>query len=510
MSNLFIAVATGQNVANIPPILGIGKARDSVLWILSPKAKEARYHEGASKVLQKRGFKILPSIDVSDINNPRDIILKAPEIKKISANYGHAYVVLNGGQKLTPIPLLAMSRGKDAIPRATFLYGQAQPAELWAINPDNFEISVISYDKEKALTLTEFLSINNYSIQDTESAFMFWKSGNGITPAPPSKHKYPNRFEDINRLHSLHFIASKLPDGKFPRLSFDIWKMVAEKKIFERWKNSALSFLKKNIHINSEEALLKSFENLHDLSIEMWMIKEMMPEYARIDHSKHILPAIKNALKTIASLGDKHALRSLYKGLGNAYESVIKDHFRSMYGICSPDSILGPAFESAVRERVSAWLKKNDEMIPITEAWSNVCIGKNKIPEAEIDIGLLLSNGVLIHLECKAANAPVKELDARLANLHEAFSQLSELYLVSPAYTQAANEEWFIHIENNVWKKLENSKKVKLMKFTLPGQPRTYTRQNNAVSAEYSLEIPPFEDYLNAMISSYLSQKGEK
>jgi len=109
MPNLFIAVATGQNVANLPPILEPGEPGDRVLWAVSPEAGKRGWAEGASSVLREHGFEVLKWAEVKDINNPHAVLhgLEVPMKHNLNAGDG-LLVVANGGQKLTPIGLSAL------------------------------------------------------------------------------------------------------------------------------------------------------------------------------------------------------------------------------------------------------------------------------------------------------------------------------------------------------------------------------------------------------------------
>ncbi len=502
MSNLFIAVATGQNVANIPPMLQLGKAGDSVLWILSPQAKKARYHLGASEVLKKRGFQILPAVEISNINNPREIILKSPELREISSNFAQSYIILNGGQKLTPIALIAMLRGKEAISNAALLYGQAQPAELWLINPENLQITTLQYEKDISLRFEEFLEINGYKKTRPESEALCWSFRGAIKNGCNETPRYPENFEDINKLHSLHYMAAKIPEGKFPRLSFDDWESAQNKEIFRQWRTNSLSLIGKCDKCDCQD----EFKNLYGITLAMWGIKGLMPKYESLDYEKEFKPILDKVSTMKARKSD--ALRCLYSQLARRCEKIIRDSMRQKLGIPNLDANLGFAFEGAVKDRLVKWLEINKQYVPITELWANVSIGREGATEAEIDLGLLLANGILIHLECKAANAEVKDIDARLANLHAVFSQLAVLCLVSPAYSQASNEHWFKYIEEKIWPKFEKFSKVKLLKFTLPAQPRSYERKSssgipNIPPRTISLEIKPFEESLNELIKPY-------
>lgn len=83
--HLFIAVATGQGIANLPPILEYGNPGDAVLWVESPQARKGQWSNGVNEVLKKAGFAIIKStLEVSDINDP-------VEMRRVAENF-----LLNG------------------------------------------------------------------------------------------------------------------------------------------------------------------------------------------------------------------------------------------------------------------------------------------------------------------------------------------------------------------------------------------------------------------------------
>lgn len=64
---LFIAAATGQNIANVPPILEIGEpGRDMILWVESRQAAAKGFAAGSEAVLRRRGFTMQDRLPVPD------------------------------------------------------------------------------------------------------------------------------------------------------------------------------------------------------------------------------------------------------------------------------------------------------------------------------------------------------------------------------------------------------------------------------------------------------------
>ena len=61
---------------------------------------------------------------------------------------------------------------------------------------------------------------------------------------------------------------------------------------------------------------------------------------------------------------------------------------------------------------------------------------------AELDILFVLRNAVLLHLECKSFDADLKDMDARLAVLQRSTSQLARMAICLPRYTDLPTSDW--------------------------------------------------------------------
>src|SRR5436190_24325677 len=71
---LFVLVSTGQNVANLPPVLERANPGDLVLWVESAFAREKKWAAGARRVLAEHKLEVLPGgIEGQDINAPDEV-----------------------------------------------------------------------------------------------------------------------------------------------------------------------------------------------------------------------------------------------------------------------------------------------------------------------------------------------------------------------------------------------------------------------------------------------------
>ncbi|RME86618.1 MAG: hypothetical protein D6771_01540, partial [Zetaproteobacteria bacterium] len=112
MRHLFVAISTGQQVANLPPILQFAEKGDAVIWLESELARAQNWSAGAIEVLAARGMGPQLRAPVEgEINDPAAVekALRSALAKFRSAD-AKLMVVLNGGQKLSPFGAVLAAR----------------------------------------------------------------------------------------------------------------------------------------------------------------------------------------------------------------------------------------------------------------------------------------------------------------------------------------------------------------------------------------------------------------
>ena len=107
MSNqLFVLVSTGQNVANLPPLLEHAQQGDRVVWVESAP-RRAGWSRGAKAVLARKRLVPLEDIIVEEIDDLGEMVQASrPAIDRAKEEQLTVRVILNGGTKLTPLGLL--------------------------------------------------------------------------------------------------------------------------------------------------------------------------------------------------------------------------------------------------------------------------------------------------------------------------------------------------------------------------------------------------------------------
>ena len=167
-----------------------------------------------------------------------------------------------------------------------------------------------------------------------------------------------------------------------------------------------------------------------------------------------------------------------------------------------PDDKLGDRFELAVARRLKAWLDGHGSAMGIVEAWHDVNIERLGAPElvAQWDVTLVLTNGVLLGLECKTFEIETKDLDARLLNLQKAGTRPARMFICTPLYTAFHDLDWF----RDTLAKSDRIRDVGMdwLAFTLPGQPDQYPR-TTPEDVEVISTCPPFEIRLGEILAPY-------
>ena len=121
---MFVAVATGQAAANLPPILEMACPDDRVLWLESQSARRGGWAQGPRAVLAERQ---VPSFDPVSVADEPAAIVDAVRQALVERSGYRPVFVYNGGTKLTSLALDRVLR--DSSP--PILYGLERPAELW-------------------------------------------------------------------------------------------------------------------------------------------------------------------------------------------------------------------------------------------------------------------------------------------------------------------------------------------------------------------------------------------
>lgn len=470
---LFVLVATGQNVANLPPVLEIADRGDKVVWVESPAAQEGKWADGASKVLHRFGLDILPPVAVEEVNNPADLVRALEPVSSAWQGKLRPVIVANGGNKLTPMGLLRAFESASPL----VLYGNNCPVELWSfehgiLNPPQ----IIPYQRH-TLDLLDVLAASAHQIQNPGAAKRIWPTEQ-LPPCLQESDRYGVDPAYTQKLHRDH-ARWALPRARTHRgiIPYKTVGHLVSKKRIKGWRLSFFSLLWSARHQNSP-----ADPELGDTKTPTDRLTDFLTD---------------EAVQTVWS--------HVYHATANLIEDAALAQAR--LGMTPPETDLGKPFEKAVARRLWQWLHAGHGNEVVQSVWRNVSVCHQSAPEtviAEFDILIVLRNGILLHIECKSFKVAPKDLDARLLNLQRAGSLLSQMAICAPLYTQFAEEDWFRTLHDSR-QRIESVGRFQFLPFTLPNQPGSYCIEEvsapKAKQREYT--CPSFEEALEKFLAPF-------
>jgi hypothetical protein len=437
---LFVVVSTGQNVANLPPLLEHAEPGDKVVWVESAPARRGRWSAGARGVLERLGLVTLPDTCVEEIDDLAGLADASRDAVEHARREGlRAHLILNGGPKLTPLGLLRAWGGLEPV----LLYGEQQPAVCKSFHTSLAGPAEVRPYHRHMLDLPEVLEVSGHQLHDSRGT-KFWP---GPLADDLARERYGDDAAFTAGLHQAHHLRGQpLPREALP--SYRVACQLTEEEV-RKWKQDVLSPLRKRgLQMSADDA--GPFELLYN------------------------------------------------RTLGLAWAAAKERHGAARPAV----EPLGPAFHRAVARRVHAWLEAVNHPA-VHSAWRDVKVAGRRDPHvvlAEFDVLLVLKNGVLWHLECKSFEADLKDLDARLFNLQQAGSQLARMALCGPVLTGCAGEPWFT-AQHDLRLRIEARQRLTFVPFTLPGQPGTYVVEE--VGAPQTFACPTLEETLEGALRIY-------
>lgn len=449
----FIAIATGQNVANVAPLLAVARPADAIVFIETAEAARRDWTGPALDVLRKRGLGRLWRLTLRS-NEPAEVYEAA---RQFSWPAGKRVIIGNGGTKPQSMALYEALRESEPL----LLYSLDRPCVLqWYENGPGAPARTEPYT-ESPLRLDDVVLLRNMRLSDA-SPPLYWKQhltpeggklaglaeGYGFEPGPTFA------------LHDAHarYQAEQTRAGPPPRLP--------------RW--AELQYL---VAADDWQRYLSACANV---------LKR--PTAAVAVHNAQQVKDLFNA-----------AVRLLERALTPPHEEV-------------PPAPLGPAFERALAARLCAVLAEGGDQTGVIQGvWRNVKVDSPQAPgiiQLEADLLILLKNGLLIAIEAKSHTADNKDLDARLLSLQRAGSQLARVVVCSPLYTQAADRQWF-RTHHEFARRLRQHGFAHLP-YTLPGQPGAYTLtpEGRTGAAPETFSVVPFETACRELLQGYAPPVG--
>lgn len=475
---LVYLISTGENVANVLPVLEFSAASDTLIWLESSRARSSGWTEGAIQVLKNRGFGNQIRLEVGE--NTEDLAKMAAEFA--SGRAEPIAIVANGGTKLQSLALYGALAGYS--PKVLYNDGQSASYLVFHHGPTAaFERRL--YQKT-TIGLDEILACRGFA-RKADSGERIWP---GVVPAQGGYGYDPVVTAEKHSVVAAWFADSFEDPPPMTWSSAQKLAPLASKKF--------------------RNTLLREFRSLFS-----WLNGPTRPEFTP-GFSESIIAQVES--KTLSRESELEAviaeefrilLDNCLEGMDLSPRAVARVFARAMrldrdarsawihQGRTPPRESLGFLFERAVAMRVLDWLTTSSVQSAVAEIWSNVKVLGSERVIAELDIAFVMKNGVLLHLECKSFKADSKDLYARLFNLQNGTSRLAEMAICAPLYTDFTDELWF----KDMHKMRVYIKRVAgfhFIPFTLPGQPREYFWR------EESFNVPSFEESLNRWLTRFI------
>jgi hypothetical protein len=511
-SQLFVVIATGQNVANFPPILECAQPGDKVLWLESPHAAQLNWRQPAEQALMKAHIEMLPPLPVPE---EASVALWGDKLRESVARCRQQgwqpVLVLNGGHKLMALILWEIWRDLQPM----LIYNFDRPAALWISESGLYGPSQLRPYRQHRFDLEEVLTLNHHQLHNRPCPGCVWCS---YQPAEALAN-LPATFEPIHLVQTL-LAQSSVGQRWRPLLE---WlpevqlRQAITAGLPESWLANVLNFAvsqrpNEQIYENIYHAALRVLKNLNVLPLLAdW-------EFAYYDEMVGLVG--KTKLQTwqrelwglVPRLSAKERKQTLTPEL---LQKVFLKVCQQVY-VVAPDvssSVAKPApawssgqqFELVVAKRVAEFLQDNLPAKQIVQSvYAGVKVSPIQEPQsvaAELDVLLVLKNGILIHIECKTGVWTRKDLDARLTNLRRLGSSIAVLAVCAPLFTD--DEHFNLLRGHDTRMQLEKSREIRYLPFTKPGQPRHYTITGET-GEEQAYEVEPFEQALFRLLQPYM------
>jgi hypothetical protein len=501
---LFVAVATGQNIANLPPILEYGQPSDYVIWLETLRARKEEWAKRSRKMLRNFGFRegVPAVVDVEDVNDPFLVVDALQDVVSWCLDMQlQPVLVCNGGNKLTPLGLL---RAFESL-RPVLLYGDDQPAVLWRFEQGLEQRAVREPYHKAALSLRNILKINGYIMHDEKEACCVWQVGKEQVDLPRRDYGH-----DLEKTAALHDIVYQKIDLLSPVSFSDIQGTGLDSEI-EKWKRNVQPFL--NNQNGYHQQMFISLWNATVNLLGRLYIEQGKPldvdslRYGLVEYTfpERILEKWKQDIER--EVNHRATCEEIYAAVFERTAAIILSLPAGGLGDYGP---IGKEFEYLVAYRVGKWAADRQGAECIYQVWKGVKVAKESDPDrvvAEFDVLLVLRNAILLHLECKTSSlGGEKDVLARIYNLQRTGSRLARMAVCGPLWTQFANKPWFPQ-QHRLRCEVEKFSDLRYLPMTLPQQPNSYTFYNEH-GIEERHECPAFEDALEDWLWPYLPSGG--
>lgn len=377
-ATLFVALSTGQNIANLLPILELIESHDWVLWIESETAQSQKWSDGACKILAERGINV-ERLQITD--DPSSIEPAIHNHAPLAEHTGEVKLVGNGGTKLQ---MMALSRALNGrVTELLYNHDKYCVLERYRKQADRLEPVLYHHYQRQTIDLPQVLQCQNREIHSGREECI-WPKPLLELPRYGSDEGYT-----IEQHRKIYEWVKNFPEEPKKAFSYQhaVKKVPHQRECLRKYILRATG---KTEDTPLKESDLEEIYNIaHNLDLKAWR-------------------------KTC-----KEADREIAPDVGRDFEEAVAA--RVQHWLHN-----NPHFAKIVQ---SVW---RNVKIKETEKQD---VG------AELDVAILLKNGRLLHLECKTYDANLKDMNSRLAELQRSSSRLAEMVICVPDYNSQENWE---------------------------------------------------------------------
>lgn len=465
---VFVVISTGQQIANLPPILEYAVKGDLVLWLESEQAIRANWTFGAWQVLQARGLEQCKAPISGDMDEPVAVadsfIAAVKEVGVAGSECSQMNIVLNGGKKLTPIGIVAAVQEMQASEALTcnvcFLYGDNQPVQMKTHASTIMEYQQINrYDAGRMLSVDEIFSINGLRKPQINRRWMWGQD---------CESEAYGVDETLTRLvHDCYVRGFDSDTGSLTNTTN--WPA------YERWTPRSKEAWRNQIEKRLQSVKPAVIDNLDTLALQL--------------------------SATVRKFNPRIMQRELEE---DECTELGKEGWADKAGRMR----LGFRFELAVWRRTITFLDAHPEYMSIVrECLLSVQVDREGRREKDLDVVLVLSNGILIHLECKTWTFKKKDADARLLVLQKASSRLARMYAVAPMFPSMADAAWFPKMHDRYGNMKNNLGAANVLAYTMPDPPDEYSVHISSRNETVCFQSPPsFEESMQNTLRPFLPE----
>lgn len=153
---VFVALSTGQNIANLLPILELADAGDRVVWLESATAKRQGWGDGALGVLRARGVHDIDRVALA--NDDPSTLYRILSVHPAATGAERLCLIANGGTKLQLAAALRALEG----PNLATLYNADRPCRLEQVPSDPRAPVIRSHYRRHDVDVPEILACQGW------------------------------------------------------------------------------------------------------------------------------------------------------------------------------------------------------------------------------------------------------------------------------------------------------------------------------------------------------------